>query len=134
MAGVLVLIGLYLLEVIRISWAAPSGARVRLSGLPGALILGLLFGVALGPCTFAYLAPMLAVTFDLGATNLLLSGALLLAFALGHCTVIAVAGASMGAVQRYLNWNERSQAITWVKRVCGVLVICGAGYLIYTTV
>ena len=46
----------------------------------------------------------------------------------------AVAGASIGAVQRYLNWNEASQAITWVKRVCGALVICGGGYLIYLAI
>jgi cytochrome c-type biogenesis protein len=107
---------------------------VRLGGLPGALILGLLFGIALGPCTFAYMAPMLAVTFDLGTSNIALAGALLLSFAIGHCIVIAVAGMSMGAVQKYLHWNEKSRAITWVKRVCGVLVIFGGGYLVYTAV
>jgi len=98
------------------------------------MILGLLFGIALGPCTFAYLAPMLAVAFDVGTNDVLFSAALLLAFAVGHCTVIAVAGASIGAVQRYLNWNQGSQAITWVKRVCGILVICGGGYLIYVAI
>ena len=132
MAGVFVLVGLYLLDVIRFSWASSTGTKLRMGGFPGALVLGLLFGVALGPCTFAYMAPMLAVTFDLGTTNLLLSLGVLLAFGLGHCAVIAIAGASMGAVQRYLNWNERSGAIQWVKRVCGVLVILGGVYLVYT--
>lgn len=134
MAGVFVLVGLYLLDVIRLSWRAPLGTKVRVGGLPGAMILGLLFGIALGPCTFAYLAPMLAVAFDVGTNDVLFSAALLLTFAVGHCAVIAVAGASIGAVQRYLNWNEASQAITWVKRVCGVLVICGGGYLIYLAI
>ena len=134
MAGVFVLVGLYLLDVIRLSWATPSGTKVRVGGLPGAMLLGLLFGIALGPCTFAYLAPMLAVAFDVGTNNVLFSAALLLSFAVGHCTVIALAGASIGTVQRYLNWNEASQAITWVKRVCGVLVICGGGYLIYLAI
>ena len=132
MAGVFLLVGLYLLGIISLSWGGPSGTRVRRGGLPGALLLGLLFGIALGPCTFAYLAPILAVTFDMSATNVALSASLLLAFALGHCAVIAVAGGSMGAVQRYLNWNERSGAITWIKRVSGVLVICGSAYLVYT--
>ncbi len=134
MAGVFVLVGLYLLDVIRLSWATPSGTKVRVGGLPGAMVLGLLFGIALGPCTFAYLAPMLAVAFDVGTNDVLFSAALLLSFAVGHCTVIALAGASIGTVQRYLNWNEASQAITWVKRVCGVLVICGGGYLIYLAI
>jgi len=132
MAGVFILVGLYLLDVIRLSWPSSTGAKLRVGGLPGALVLGLLFGVALGPCTFAYMAPMLAVTFDLGTSNLPLSIGLLLAFAIGHCAVIAIAGASMGAVQRYLDWNERRGAIRWVKRVCGVLVIGGGLYLIYT--
>jgi len=134
MAAVFFLVGLYLLDVISLSWAIPSGAKVRLGGLPGALVLGLLFGVALGPCTFAYMAPMLAVAFDLGTSNITLAVALLLAFAVGHCSVIAAAGTSMGAVQKYLHWNEKSKAITWVKRACGVLVICGGAYLIYTAV
>ncbi|MEW5826229.1 MAG: cytochrome c biogenesis protein CcdA [Candidatus Bipolaricaulota bacterium] len=134
MAGVFVLVGLYLLDVIKVSWAVPSGTRVRFGGLPGAFALGLLFGVALGPCTFAYMAPMLAVTFDLGTSNTALAVALLFAFAVGHCLVIAVAGTSMGAVQKYLHWNEKSRAITWVKRVCGVLVICGGAYLVYIAI
>jgi cytochrome c-type biogenesis protein len=131
-AAVFFVVGLYLLDVISLSWAVPSGTRVRLGGAPGALILGLLFGIALGPCTFAYMAPMLAVTFDLGTSNITLAIALLLAFGLGHCAVIAIAGTSMGAVQKYLHWNEKSRAIAWIKRVCGVLVICGGVYLIYT--
>lgn len=55
MAGVFVLVGLYPLDVIRLSWAAPSGTKIRVGGLPGAMILGLLFGTALARCTFAYL-------------------------------------------------------------------------------
>jgi cytochrome c-type biogenesis protein len=34
-----------------------------------AFVLGLVFGVALGPCTFAYMAPMLGVTFRLASSN-----------------------------------------------------------------
>ncbi len=46
----------------------------------------------------------------------------------------AMAGTSMGAVEKYLHWIDHSRAITWVKRVCGVLVICRSGYLIYATI
>jgi len=35
-------------------------------GLLAAFLLGLVFGIALGPCTFAYMAPMLAVAFRSG--------------------------------------------------------------------
>ena len=55
---------------------------MKRKGMLAAFILGLVFGMALGPCTFAYMAPMLAVTFKVAATNLLY-GILLLA-ALRH--------------------------------------------------
>jgi cytochrome c-type biogenesis protein len=91
----------------------------------------LIFGVALGPCTFAYMAPMLGVTFRLASTNLAFGVLLLLVYGIGHCSVIVVAGTSTGLVQRYMNWNEKSKGTNIVKRVCGVLVLLGGLYLIY---
>jgi cytochrome c-type biogenesis protein len=35
-------------------------------------------------------------------------------------------------VQHYLNWNERSKGAVILKKVCGVLVLLGGLYLIYT--
>jgi cytochrome c-type biogenesis protein len=35
-------------------------------------------------------------------------------------------------VQRLLNWNEKSKGLAVVKIVCGVLVILGGVWLIYT--
>ena len=97
----------------------------------GPEFIGLLFGIALGPCTFAYMAPMLAVTFRLAATNLAFGVALLLAYGLGHCMVIVVAGTSTGLVQRYMNWNQIAHGTDLVKKACGVLVMLGGLYLIY---
>lgn len=53
-----------------------------------AFILGLVIGIALGPCTFAYMTPMPAVNFKLASTNLMDGIILLLAYATGHCSVI----------------------------------------------
>jgi cytochrome c-type biogenesis protein len=75
---------------------------------------------------------MARVTFRLAATGLAYGIALLLAYGVGHCSVIVLAGTSTGLVQRYLNWTERSKGAVIVKRVCGVLVILGGLYLIYT--
>ncbi len=101
-------------------------------GLLAALILGLVFGIALGPCTFAYMAPMLAVTFKLAATDFLYGALLLLAYGIGHCAVIVAAGTSTELVQRFLNWNEQSQGVAVVKGICGILVLLGGVWLIYT--
>ena len=89
-------------------------------GAVAAFILGLVFGIALGPCTFAYMAPMLAVTFRLAATNLPYGILLLVLYGVGHCSVIVLAGTFTEVVQRYLNWNEKSKGADRLKKVCGV--------------
>jgi len=130
-AGIFFLVGLHLLDVIPAPWSGPGQVGMKRKGLLASFLLGLVFGIALGPCTFAYMAPMLGVTFRLGATNLPYGVLLLLAYGLGHCSVIVVAGTSTELVQRYLNWNERSRSAMILKKVCGALVLLGGLYLIY---
>ena len=96
------------------------------------ILLVLIFGIALGPCTFAYMAPMLGVTFKLASTNLAYGILLLAVYGVGHCSVIILAGTSTELVQKYLNWNEKSKGAVILKRICGVLVLLGGVYLIYT--
>jgi len=124
-------VGLHLLGVIPMPWSGPGQVRVRGKGTVGAFILGLVFGIALGPCTFAYMAPMLGVTFRLADTNALYGIALLAIYGVGHCSVIVFAGTSAEAVQHYLNWNERSRGAVLLKKICGVLVLLGGVYLVY---
>jgi cytochrome c-type biogenesis protein len=130
-AGIFFLVGLYLLDVIPAPWSGPGQIGMKHTGMPAAFILGLIFGIAVGPCTFAYMAPMLAVTFKVASTTLLYGIALLVAYAVGHCSVIVVAGTSTGLVQRYLNWNEKSRGAVILKRLCGLLVLLAGLYLIY---
>lgn len=130
-AVVFFLVGLHLLDIVPIPISGPGGIGMKRRGLLAAFILGLVFGVALGPCTFAYMAPVLAASFKAASTNLPY-GILLLAFyGVGHSAVIVAAGTSTEAVQRYLNWNEKSHGAAIVKRVCGALVLLGGVYLIY---
>ena len=131
-AAIFFLVGLHLIGVIPAPWSGPAQVGTKQRGLLAGFILGLLFGVALGPCTFAYMAPMLGVTLQVATTNLVYAIALLLAFGVGHCSVIVAAGTSAEAVQQYLNWNERSRGADILKKVCGALVLLGGLYLIYT--
>jgi cytochrome c-type biogenesis protein len=131
-AGIFFLVGLHLIGVIPLPWAGPGQRTVRQRGLLAGFILGLIFGIALGPCTFAYMAPMLGVTLQVAATSLIYAIALLLAFGLGHCSVIVAAGTSTEAVQRYLSWNAQSRSADILKKICGVLVLLGGIYLVYT--
>ena len=140
-AGVFVIIGLYLMDVLRLNWSGVSmrqtrpstGSGHRLQGAAGAMALGLLFGIGLGPCTFAYMAPVLGTVFHLSQTSVVKANSLLLAFGLGHVGVIVGAGSLGNWVQRYLNWSGSSKAMVRVKRVCGTLVLLGGVYLIFTT-
>jgi len=131
-AVIFFVVGLHLLGLIPMPWSGPGQVGMKRKGLLAAFILGLLFGIALGPCTFAYMAPMLGVTFKLAKTAPLYGVSLLLAYGVGHCAVIVAAGTSTEMVQRFLNWNERSKGVVVVKYICGGLVILGGAWLIYS--
>ena len=134
-AVIFFIVGLHLAGIIPLPFLerganAPSFTR---KGLLAALILGLVFGVALGPCTFAFMAPMLGMAFSVASTRLVFAVSLIIAYAIGHCSVIVLAGTFTGAVQRYLDWNESSKGALILKKVCGMLVIFGGVYLLFKT-
>jgi cytochrome c-type biogenesis protein len=132
--GFLVLFGLSLVGLVRLPSfdIAPRAIWARNPYLQSCL-LGLRFGLALGPCSFAFLAPMLAVAFEVSRTRPLLSVSLYGAYALGHTAVIVLAGILSGAVGAYLRWNEKTRAAARAKAVLGCLVVLGGAYLILST-
>jgi cytochrome c-type biogenesis protein len=132
-AIVFFIIGLYLMDIIKLPWEGAGVKTTKQKGVLAALIIGLMFGIGLGPCTFAYMAPVLGVVFQVAKTNIIYSVILLLAFGIGHILVIVMAGTLTKKVQQYLNWTEKSKATTYIKRICGVLVILGGFYMIYNT-
>ena len=131
-AGVFFVVGLYLLDVIRLSWNEITPRSSLARGWKGALILGLVFGIGLGPCTFAFLAPVLGVAFSIASSDPLRALGFITAFGIGHCAVIVAAGGAVGTVQKYLNWTDRSRGALWLKRGAGGLVMLGGVYYIYT--
>jgi cytochrome c-type biogenesis protein len=132
-AGVFFIVGLHLFDVIPIPWSGPGQIGIKRKGIFASFILGLIFGIALGPCTFAYMAPMLSITFQLAGTQVWYGIILLLSYAVGHCSVIVAAGTFTEIVQQYLNWNERSRGPIIIKKICGILVIICGFYMIFTT-
>lgn len=131
-AGIFFLFGLHLWGLIPMPWSGPGQVGMQRKGLFAALILGLVFGVALGPCTFAFMGPVIGVALTEADHNMTYAASLLLAYGIGHCAVIVFAGTFTEKVQHFLNWNERSQGTLWIKRICGLLVMAGGVWLIYT--
>lgn len=129
-AIVFFLVGLVLLDIIKINIPGLSGIQMKKRGPWAAFLLGLIFGVALGPCTFAFMAPIIAVAFSTSGTHLTFGIILLLAYGIGHCLVIVLAGTFTKIIQRYLNWNEKSKGTILVKKICGILIIIGGIYII----
>jgi cytochrome c-type biogenesis protein len=129
---IFILVGMALLDIVPLAWTAPQPNGMKRRGAWAAFVLGLVFGIALGPCTFAYMAPMLAVTFKVAGTTPLYGAALLAAYGIGHCLVIAVAGSSAAWTQRVLDWNVTSSTGKRVKHVCGLLVIVGGLFMLWT--
>lgn len=118
--------GLYLLEWLPM----PSGRglpQVTSRGAWTALVLGMLFGLALGPCAFAWIAPLLGVAWMQASAGLALPALLLILFGIGHCAGILLAAGSLDRVQRWLNGLG---SFAWGRSICGALLLLGAGTLV----
>jgi len=132
LAAVFFAVGLNLLGLLPMpGWSSlPSGARRK--GPAGALVLGLVFGAALGPCSFAFMAPLLGLAFRAGADQAAYGLLLVALYGLGHSVAIVAAGASVQNVQRWLSWKAGARAAVLVRGVAGVAVIAGGVYFLYT--
>jgi cytochrome c-type biogenesis protein len=126
------IVGLYLLDVIKLNWSPGLKPGGR-GGLLSALMLGLIFGIALGPCTFAFVAPVLGIAFTRAQTSFISAFALILIFGLGHCSVIVFFGTLAQKAQSYLDRTHKSKAIVWAKKASGILVIAAGIYLLIIT-
>ncbi len=131
-AVIFVVIGLYLLGVIKLNFLNNiiSQPKFEKKSYITAFLLGLIFGLGLGPCTFAFMAPILGVVFKVSANNMFYAISLIAVYAIGHCLIIVLAGTFSKSLERYLKWNENSKAIDIIKKICGVLLILSAIYFV----
>lgn len=127
--------GFYLLGIIKLPDINFQYKKKASNIYLSALLIGVIFGFALGPCTFAFLAPILGLVFQMSNhTNIMTSIFLLSGFAIGHCITISLAGTFWGWVQKLLKWNENSNALLILRKVCGTLIIIAGIYMIYTVI
>jgi cytochrome c-type biogenesis protein len=128
---VAILLGLYLFFHDKLNWNIGLSTRLmpKKQALLGAFLLGFFFGIVASPCA----TPVLAVILTFAATkqNILYSGGLLLAYALGHWVLVLGAGISAGFAQKVLASRSIANFSTYSKRIAGVILV-GVGIYLFT--
>ncbi len=126
---VAILLGLYLFfsEKLNLNFGLPQRLMPKKTALLGALLLGLFFGIVASPCA----TPVLAVILTLAAAkrDVAYSGAMLLAYALGHWVLVLAAGISAGFAQRALASKGISNFASYSKKTAGVILAGVGAYL-----
>lgn len=130
MGVVFIIVALFISDLVKMP-SFVSGINNRGRGAWAALSLGFLLGIALGPCSFAFMAPILGIAFGAAGSRLVFALALLGAYIIGHCLVIILAGTFAGKVQVYLNWSSQSKGTKILRYVCAALVLAAGLYLIF---
>lgn len=129
MGVVFIIVAFFLAEIFKMpNLTGNFSAKGR--GAWAAVSLGFLMGIALGPCSFAFMAPILGIVFTSAGSKFIYALGLLLAYIIGHCLVIILAGAFAGKVQGYLNWTSKSKGTKVLRYICAALVLLAGLYLI----
>ncbi|NQT04519.1 MAG: cytochrome c biogenesis protein CcdA [Dehalococcoidia bacterium] len=126
---VAILLGLQLLGVFNLNIGLSQRFLPKKKALFGALLMGLFFGIVASPCATPVLAVIL--TFAVTKGDIVFSGGLLLAYALGHWVLVLGAGISTGFAQRVLASRGISNFSTYSKKAAGVILI-GVGIYLFT--
>lgn len=134
LALVLIYMGVSLSGIVDLPLPGAGKSGYRRKGLSGAIVMGLVLGAALGPCTFAFMAPVLALMFQLSSERLAQAVTLGVMFAIGHGLVVVFAGSFTGKVKALLAWSGSSRGARIFRIICGCLVVLGGIYMILTAV
>jgi cytochrome c-type biogenesis protein len=130
-AVIFFIVGLHFLGVIPMpNFININQNRFKNKGLLSGFLLGIVFGLALGPCTFAFMAPILGIVFNASSSQFLFSLLLILLYAIGHCLVFIFFGTFGELVQRFLNWDEKSKGTIIIKKIIGVIIILSGIYIL----
>ena len=127
--GIAVIIGLHLIGLFNWSLPVPIHLQPKQRGILGAFLLGIFFGIVSSPCATPVLA--LILTFVASKGEVTYGTSLLFVYALGHCTLIFLAGTATGFAEGFIKSKGISNITTWGKRVGGVIVVFAGIYLFY---
>jgi cytochrome c biogenesis protein CcdA len=129
---VVILLGIYLILADKLNLNVGLSQRFlpKKKALLGAFLLGLFLGIVASPCA----TPVLGVILTFAATKkqIVYSGGLLLAYAMGHWILVLSAGISAGFAQKVLASKGIANFSSYSKKVAGVILIGVGIYLLIT--
>ena len=96
----------------------------------GAVIIGLIFGLVSSPCASA---PLVAIITVAEQTGWIYSYLLVLAFALGHASLLLVAGISIGFTQSIVSSKLLNRISRYINGVFIIMLIVIGFYFSYKT-
>jgi cytochrome c biogenesis protein CcdA len=122
-AVVCILMGLHLAGIVTVPIPSIGPTRQPTTrGYLGALLLGLLFGLVSAPCAAPILIVLLTYLAGSGA-SVAWGGMLLLIYALGHSSLILLAGTSMGAARILLENTKAKRPLELLRRAAGFVIV-----------
>jgi cytochrome c biogenesis protein CcdA len=128
-AVILMVMGLQLSGLINLKLGGNAQRFLpQRTGLIGALILGMLFGLVLAPCA----TPVLAVILTLAAVKgeVAYGSSLLFAYALGQGTLVILAGTFTGVIEGLLQ-SKGARFGTLMQQAAGFLIFSVGAYIFF---
>jgi cytochrome c-type biogenesis protein len=129
-AAVCFLIGLQMLGVLNLTlptWFGGLREKVRLKGVAGALLLGLVSGLVASQCATPVLAAILTYVMAQKA-SLAYGAALLFLYALGRSVPIILAGTFAGALKSFRALGRWS---AWMEKASGAIILAVGFYFLW---
>lgn len=122
--NILLLLGLGMLDVFKLPTIAPK-FTAKITGIPGAFLIGIFSGFVAGPCTAPVLGVLLA--YVASTRDMVMGGLLLFVFAFGMGAILLVVGTFSGlmaSIPRSGGW------MVTIKKAMGFLMVILAEYFL----
>ncbi len=100
-------------------------------GYVGAFIYGLIFGVLLSPCTFAYMAPIMGYALKKSIDNQIQAFLMFFCYGIGEIIIITSIGTFTEFISKYNHWSHSSKACKIIKIICGIIIILAGIHIFF---
>ncbi|OGC03360.1 hypothetical protein A2276_00365 [candidate division WOR-1 bacterium RIFOXYA12_FULL_43_27] len=129
LSAILIVMGLDLLQIIHLKLPGFRGLPIKQKGIPGALFLGMIFGLTASACSTPILGVVL--TYVASRQNVAYGSLLLFVYALGSSLIVLAVGASTGFAQANLKIKRFEKISVLLPKIAGIaFILLGIWYAV----